>query len=152
MMIHGVRTKPLKVIPDERGRVMEILRTDDALFSKFGQVYVTTTYPQVVKAWHCHKIQTDNIVPVQGMVKLVLYDPRENSPTRGEINEFYIGVHNPMLVQVPNMIYHGWKCVSEEEAIIINIPTEVYDYSTPDEYRLPPHGKDIPYNWARKDG
>jgi len=74
-MIHGVRTKALKVIPDERGRVMEILRADDALFMKFGQVYVTTTLPQVVKAWHYHKIQTDHIVAVQGMIKLVLYDP-----------------------------------------------------------------------------
>jgi len=53
---------------------------------------------------------------------------------------------------VPNMIYHGWKCVSEEEAIIVNIPTGVYAYNAPDEYRLPPHGKDIPYDWARKDG
>ena len=151
-MIQGVKTKVLKVIPDERGRVVEILRADDSLFLKFGQVYMTTTYTQVVKAWHYHKIQTDNIVAVQGMIKLVIYDPREKSPTRGEINEFYIGVHNPMLVQVPNMIYHGWKCVSEEEAIIVNIPTEIYDYSKPDEYRLPPHGKDIPYDWARKDG
>ena len=151
-MIHGVRIKPLKVIPDERGRVMEILRADDDLFLKFGQVYITTTYPQVVKAWHYHKIQTDHIAAVQGMIKLVLYDPREKSPTRGEINQFFIGVHHPMLVQVPNMIYHGWKCVSEEEAIIINIPTEVYAYNAQDEYRLPPHGKDIPYDWARKDG
>lgn len=151
-MIHGVKTKRLKVIPDERGRVMEILRADDPLFSKFGQVYLTTTYPQVVKAWHYHKIQTDNIVAIQGMIKLVLYDPREKSPTRGEINQFYIGVHNPMLVQVPNMVYHGWKCVSEEEALIINIPTEVYHYDEPDEYRLPPHGKDVPYDWSRKDG
>ena len=152
MMIHGVKTKQLRVLPDERGRVMEILRADDDLFLKFGQVYITTTYPQVVKAWHYHKVQTDHIVAVAGMIKLVLYDPREDSPTRGEINEFVIGVHNTMLVQVPNQIYHGWKCISEEEAIIINIPTEVYVYGTPDEYRLPPHGNEIPYVWARKDG
>ena len=151
-MIHGVKTKSLKVIPDERGRVMEILRADDELFQKFGQVYVTTTYPQVVKAWHYHKIQTDHIVAVRGMIKLVLYDPREDSPTKGEINEFFIGTHNPLLVQVPKGIYHGWKCISEEEAIIVNIPTEVYVYSAPDEYRLPPHGTDIPYDWSRKDG
>ena len=100
-MIEGVKTKVLKVIPDERGRVMEILRADDELFLKFGQVYITTTYPQVVKAWHYHKVQTDHIVAVQGMIKLVLYDPRENSPTKGEVNEFFIGVHNPLLVQVP---------------------------------------------------
>ena len=151
-MIHGVRTKALKVIPDERGRLMEILRADDDLFLKFGQVYITTTYPQVVKAWHYHKVQTDHLCAIQGMIKLVLYDPRENSPTKGEMNEFFIGIHNPLLVQVPKGIYHGWKCISEEEAVIINIPTEVYVHGAPDEYRLAPHGKDVPYDWARKDG
>jgi len=151
-MIHGVKTKKLRVIPDERGRLMEILRSDDELFVKFGQVYVTTTYPQVVKAWHYHKVQTDYIAVVQGMIKLVLHDGREDSPTRGETNEFFIGVHNPLLIQVPKEIYHGWKCMSEEEAIVINIPTEVYAYQSPDEYRLPPHGRDIPYDWSRKDG
>jgi dTDP-4-dehydrorhamnose 3,5-epimerase len=151
-MIKGVKNKSLRVIPDERGRVMEILRSDDSLFLKFGQVYISTTYPQVVKAWHYHKVQTDHIVAIKGMIKLVLYDPREGSPTKGEINEFFIGDHNPLLVQVPNGIYHGWKCIGEEEAIILNIPTEVYVYKDPDEYRLPPHGKDIPYDWSRKDG
>ncbi len=151
-MIQGVETKVLRVIPDERGRVMEILRADDDLFSKFGQVYVTTTYPQVVKAWHYHKIQTDHIAAIHGMIKLVLYDPREDSSTRGEINELCIGVHHPLLVKVPKGIYHGWKCISEEEAIVVNVPTEVYVYREPDEYRLPPHGTDIPYDWSRKDG
>ena len=151
-MIHGVKTKPLRVLPDERGRVMEILRADDDLFVKFGQVYVTTTYPQVVKAWHFHQVQIDNIVAVQGMIKLVLFDSRADSPSKGEINEFFIGIHNPVLVQVPSQVYHGWKCISEEEAIIMNIPTEVYAYHAPDEHRLPPHGKEIPYDWARKDG
>jgi len=151
-MIEGVRTKKLRVIPDERGRVMEILRADDDLFEQFGQVYMTTTYPHVVKAWHYHKVQDDNIAVVKGMIKLVLYDSREISSTRGEINEFFIGGHNPLLVHVPKMVYHGWKCVSEEEAIIINVPTEVYSYDAPDEYRLPPHGKEVPYDWARKDG
>src|SRR5512136_3383961 len=99
-MIQGVRTKALKVIPDERGRVMEILRADDEFFLKFGQVYISTTYPQVVKAWHYHKVKTDHICAIQGMIKLVLYDGREDSPTKEETNEFFIGVHNPMLVQV----------------------------------------------------
>ncbi len=151
-MIQGVKTKSLRVIPDERGRVMEILRADDECFLKFGQVYITTTYPQVVKAWHYHKVQTDHICAIQGMIKLVLYDFREGSPTKGEIDEFFIGDHNPLLVQVPNGIYHGWKCISDKEAIIVNIPTEIYVYKEPDEYRLQPHGKDVPYDWARKDG
>jgi dTDP-4-dehydrorhamnose 3,5-epimerase len=151
-MIDDVKTKRLKVIPDERGRLMEILRADDPLFLRFGQVYMTTTYPGVVKAWHKHEKQTDNLACVQGMIKLALYDPREKSPTFKEINQFYIGVHNPLLVQIPAGVYHGWMCVGEEEAIVINIPTEVYNYEHPDEQRLDPYENDIPYDWRRKDG
>ena len=151
-MIDGVKTKKLKVIPDERGRLMEILRSDDSLFEKFGQVYMTTTYPGVVKAWHKHLKQTDNVACIRGMIKLALYDPREDSPTFKEVNQFYIGVHNPLLVQIPANVYHGWMCVSQEEAMIVNIPTEVYNYEQPDEQRLDPHDNDIPYDWRRKDG
>ncbi|MDI6892252.1 MAG: dTDP-4-dehydrorhamnose 3,5-epimerase family protein [Actinomycetota bacterium] len=151
-MIEGVKVKKLRVIPDERGRLMEILRCDDDFFMKFGQIYMTTTYPGVVKGWHYHKIQTDNIAVVKGMLKLVLYDPRDGSSTKGEINEFFIGEHNPLLVQVPKDVYHGWKCVSESEAIVINCPTEPYNYENPDEYRLPYDAKEIPYDWAIKMG
>jgi dTDP-4-dehydrorhamnose 3,5-epimerase len=151
-MIEGVKIKKLKVIPDERGRVMEILRRDDGLFQNFGQVYMTTTYPGVVKAWHKHKKQADNIACVSGMIKMALYDGRPGSPTFKEINEFYLGVHNASLIQVPAGVYHGWMCVSQEEAIIINVPTEMYDYKQPDEQRLDPHRNDIPYDWERKDG
>ncbi len=151
-MIKDVKTKNLKVIPDERGRVMEILRQDDSLFLKFGQVYMTTTYPEVVKAWHKHEKQADNVACIQGMIKLVLYDSREKSSTYKEVNQFLIGIHNPMLVQIPDGVHHGWMCVSQEEAIIVNIPTEAYNYEHPDEQRLDPHDCDIPYDWRRKDG
>jgi dTDP-4-dehydrorhamnose 3,5-epimerase len=151
-MIDGVAIKTLKVIPDERGRLMEILRSDDEIFTRFGQVYMTTTYPQVVKAWHYHRKQDDLIACVKGMIKLVLYDDREGSPTRGEVNELFVGDHAPRLVRVPQMVYHGWKCVSLEEAIIINAPTMVYNYGEPDEFRIDPHENDIPYTWERKDG
>lgn len=150
-MIEGVKVKPLRVIPDERGRLMEILRSDDGIFLKFGQVYMTTVLPGVIKGWHYHNIQTDNFAAVQGMVKLVLYDAREKSPTRGEISEYYMGVHSPILVQIPPGVHHGFKCVSEEEAIIINVPTEVYNYKKPDELKCDPHSKEIPYDWSRKD-
>jgi dTDP-4-dehydrorhamnose 3,5-epimerase len=151
-MIEGVKIKKLRVIPDERGRLMEILRNDDDLFQKFGQVYMSTTYPGVVKAWHLHHHQTDNVCCVNGMIKLALYDAREDSPTYKQVDQFYLGVHNPMLVQIPEKVYHGWMCVSEEEALIINIPTKEYDYEKPDEHRLDPHDNDIPYDWRRKDG
>ncbi len=151
-MIDGVRIKKLRVIPDERGRVMEIFRCDDEFFEKFGQVYLTTTYPGVIKAWHYHKIQSDNIAVVRGMLKLVLYDPREGSPTKGELNEFFIGEHNPVLVHVPSNIYHGWECIGLEEALVVNCPTEPYNYSEPDEYRLPYDTDQIPYDWDIKMG
>ncbi|MFH1090576.1 MAG: dTDP-4-dehydrorhamnose 3,5-epimerase family protein [Pseudomonadota bacterium] len=151
-LIHGVQVKELRVIPDERGRLMEMLRADDQIFEKFGQVYLSTTYPGVVKGWHAHRRQTDFITCVKGMIKLVLYDPREASPTQGLINEFFIGEYGPRLVKVPCLVQHGWKCVSEEEAYIINVVTEVFNYADPDEQRLHPHQNDIPYDWARKDG
>jgi len=150
--IHDVRTKKLRLIPDERGFLLEVLRADDPeFFSKFGQVYVSATYPGVVKAWHYHKVQVDHFVCVAGMVKLVLIDTREDSPTRGAVNEFFIGSQNPTLVQVPNLVYHGWKCISDELSLVVNVPTEPYNYSDPDEYRLEPHGT-LPYDWTRKDG
>ena len=151
-MIEGVRTKQLRVIPDERGRLTEMLRADDDLFLKFGQCYMTTTYPGVVKAWHYHKIQTDNFIVITGMFKVALFDSRDSSPTRGEVNEFFIGDFNPILLQIPPGVYHGWKCISEREGIVVNVSTETYDYKQPDEYRLPYDTDEIPYDWGIKMG
>ncbi|HEX6208705.1 MAG TPA: dTDP-4-dehydrorhamnose 3,5-epimerase family protein [Actinomycetota bacterium] len=145
--IEGVWVKDLRFIPDERGRLIEILRSDDEGFRKFGQVYMTTTYPGVVKAWHLHKVQDDNFCCLKGMVKLVMYDARDASPTKGTINELFIGDHDPKLVRVPPGVYHGWKGVSEEEAIVLNVPTEPYNHEAPDEYRAAWNTPDIPYSW-----
>ena len=149
-MIEGVATKRLKVIPDERGHLMECLRNDDELFIKFGQLYMTTTIPGVVKGWHLHRVQWDNVVCVKGMIKLALYDAREGSPTQGQLDELFIGEHNPMLVRIPPGLYHGWKCVSTAEAYIVNAPTEVYLYDRPDQEELPQDSPLIPYDWDIK--
>ncbi len=151
MAIDGVQTKPLRVIPDERGRLMEILRADDPLFRQFGQIYMTSIYPGAVKAWHYHKLQYDNLAIVKGMLKLVLYDARPGSASCGQVQEFFIGEHNPLLVQVPPMVYHGFKGIGAEETLVINCPTEPYNRSKPDEYRLDAHAPEVPYDWARKD-
>jgi dTDP-4-dehydrorhamnose 3,5-epimerase len=136
-MIDGVKIKTLKVIPDERGRLMEILRCDDEMFLKFGQVYMTTAYPGVVKGWHYHKKQADNMAVVQGMMKIVLYDDRDGSPTRGEVNEFVAGTHRPTH-PYPGLGLPRLQVLSTEEAIVINTPTDVNDYREPDEFRVPP--------------
>ena len=146
-MIDGVSENTLRLIPDERGRLMEIMRRDWPIFKKFGQVYVTTNYPGVVKAWHYHTKQTDMVACVKGMVKLALYDGREDSPTYREVNEFFVGEHNPKLIVIPPGVYHGWKCISETESIVVNCPDELFDYDNPDEHRAAYDDPEIPYNW-----
>jgi dTDP-4-dehydrorhamnose 3,5-epimerase len=150
-MIDGVVVKKLKVIPDERGYLMEMLRSDDPFFRKFGQVYVTVAYPGVVKGWHYHKIQTDHFVAVSGMVKVVLYDQRKDSKTFGEVNEFFMGGENPILLVIPPLVVHGMKGIGTAPGMVVNCPSEVYNYENPDEYKFDPHGGAIPYDWARKD-
>lgn len=151
-LIDGVVTRKLRLIPDERGFLMEMLRSDWPEFEHFGQVYVTAVYPGVVKGWHYHRKQDDHFICVSGMAKVVLYDGREGSPTQGTVNEFFIGEQNPMLVKIPKGVYHGFKGIGESLTLIVNVPTELYNYEDPDEYRLPAHTPEIPYDWARKDG
>ena len=152
-MIQGVKTKNLRVIPDERGWVMEIMRCDDLdMFEKFGQVYLSVAHSGVVKGWHYHKIQTDNFTCVRGMMKVALCDGREDSSTKGQINELFIGDKNPMIISVPPGIWHGFKAIGGKDAYFISVPTEPYNYTTPDEYRLPPDTKEIDYDWGLTPG
>ena len=151
-LIDGVAVRRAKVIPDERGRLGEIFRADDPWFEKFGQVYFTTTYPGIVKAWHYHKKQTDHFYCLKGMLKVALYDERKDSPTYGTVNELYLGEHCPGLVRIPPGVQHGWMCISQSEAYIVNVVSEPYNYTDPDEFRTHPHDNHIPYDWTRKDG
>ena len=148
-MIKGVNVKKLKIIPDDRGRLMEIMRHDDKFFKKFGQIYMTTALPGVVKAWHFHRLQEDNFTCVHGKMRLALYDSRKSSPTYGEVNDFIISLDDPMLVTIPKNVYHGFKCVSDTEAIVINTVTFPYNYKNPDEHRLDAYENDIPYDWRK---
>ncbi len=150
--ISGVSVRKLNLLPDDRGWLMEMMRADWPEFEEFGQVYLTACYPGVIKAWHYHKLQTDNFVCVSGTAKLVLYDPREGSPTRGVVNEFFMGPMNPILVKIPRLVYHGFTATGTETAMIVNTPTEVYNYSEPDEHRLPHDDPSIPYGWGVKMG
>ena len=150
--ISGVKVRKLRLIPDDRGWLMELLRSDWEEFERFGQAYVTTCYPGIIKAWHYHKLQTDHFACLQGVAKLVLYDPRDDSPTKGMVNEFYLGTLNPILVKIPPLLYHGFMAVGGEMAMITNFPTELYNYEKPDEYRTPYDDPTIPYKWEVKMG
>lgn len=151
-MIEGVKVKDLVVHPDERGLLMEMLRSDDPDFQKFGQVYVTMVHPGVAKAWHLHKVQTDHFVCVGGTAKVVLHDTRDSSPTKGETDEFIVGWQDQRRIQIPPLVYHGFAAVGDEPAYIVNIPTELYDYEHPDEYRLPFDDPSIGYDWGVSKG
>ena len=151
-LIEGVVIKNLKPILDERGYLQECFRSDWPMFKKFGQVYITIAFPNVVKAWHMHKIQTDNMVCIQGNGKLVLYDNREKSSTYKKINEIFFGEKNSILITIPPNIWHGFKAIGGKQIIVLNCPTELYNYDNPDEYRLPYNTEKIDYDWEIKMG
>lgn len=148
-MIDGVQIKKLKYIKDERGRLMEVLRKDDPSFRKFGQAYVTTAKPGVVKAWHYHKLQDDNIALVTGKARFGLYDARRGSKTYGEVMDIVSDEESPMLLHIPAGVYHGFKAIGAHEAMVMNVPTEAYDRDKPDEFRVDPFENDIPFDWAK---
>ena len=147
-LIDGVRTKDLKVISDERGWLMEILRNDDEIFEKLGQIYISTVYPSVTKAWHSHKGISGNFVCVSGNIHIVIYDARKDSPTYGKINEFFIGEKNPKLLHVPNGVFYGFKCVGEKTAYLLNVADIAWDPNNSDKVRLPANSEKIPYKWV----
>ena len=150
-MIEGVEIKRLVMNTDERGYLMELLREDDPLFQHFAQAYVALNYPGVVRAWHYHKLQDDYFVAVRGMVKVALYDARDNSGTRGVVEEHFLGEQNPILLKIPIGVVHGYKTIGVEPSLLINFPTKLYTRAEPDEYRLPWDAAEIPYDWALKN-
>ena len=151
-LIEGVTIRNLKPILDERGYLQECFRSDWPIFKKFGQTYITVAFPNVVKAWHFHRIQTDNMVCIVGNAKLVLYDNRNESSTYKMTNEFFFGEKNPILITIPPNIWHGFKAMGSKKIMVLNTPTELYNYDEPDEYRLPYNTDEIDYDWEIKMG
>ena len=147
-MIDGVLIRPLRQIPDERGKIMHMIRVDDEHFEAFGEVYFSVAYPGAIKGWHLHTRQVQNYAVVSGMIKLVLYDAREDSPTKGELQEIFVGEDNYCLVRIPTGVYNGFKGYGVKPAIVANCATVPHD---PDEIqRLDPFDESIPYDWELK--
>jgi dTDP-4-dehydrorhamnose 3,5-epimerase len=147
-MIEGVKVEPLKRISDERGTVMHMLRATDPHFIKFGEIYFSTIYPGVIKGWHLHELMTLNYACVSGHIKLVLYDDRDGSNTRGELMEIFLGPDHYALVQIPPNVWNGFKGMGEHMAIVANCSTHPHDPTK--TQRLDPFDKKIPYDWAVK--
>jgi dTDP-4-dehydrorhamnose 3,5-epimerase len=147
-MIEGVQVIPLKRIPDERGTVMHMLRSTDPHFTQFGEIYFSTVYPGVVKGWHRHREMTLNYACVFGRIKLVLYDDRPASSTKGELAEIFLGPDNYSLVIIPPCVWNGFKGMSEPQAIVANCATHPHDPARSE--RLDPYDNTIPYDWGVK--
>jgi dTDP-4-dehydrorhamnose 3,5-epimerase len=144
-MIDGVKIKPLRQILDERGKIMHMLKCSDEGFSSFGEIYFSCVYPGVIKGWHIHKKMTLNYAVPFGHIKLVLYDDRENSLTKGELQEIFLGPDNYSLVTIPPLVWNGFKGIGTEISILANCSDIPHD---PNEIaRMDPFDKSIPYNW-----
>jgi dTDP-4-dehydrorhamnose 3,5-epimerase len=129
---------------------MHMLRADEPHFEKFGEIYFSCVYPGAIKAWHIHKAMTLNYAVIVGRIKLVLYDDREHSPTRGELMELFIGDGNYALVTIPPRIWNGFKGIGTETAIVANCATLPHD---PEEIeRMDPFTDRIPYCWDIRHG
>ena len=147
-MIDEVLVHPLRQIPDERGKIMHLLRCDDSHFEQFGEIYFPVVYPDVVKGWHIHKRMILNYACIVGMIKLVLFDDREGSPTHGELQELFIGESNYVLVRIPTGVWNGFKGIGNGPSTVANCATLPHD---PEEIvRIDPFDNHIPYDWALK--
>lgn len=149
-MIQGVQITNRKIIPDDRGKIMHIMKSSDSQFNTFGEVYCSTVYPGVIKGWHLHKRMTLNYIVLKGNIKFVLFDDRPDSDTYKQIQEMVIGENQYVMVTVPPMIWNGFKGIGTEEAFVINFTDISHD---PDEIlRMDPHKNDIiEYDWSVKD-
>jgi dTDP-4-dehydrorhamnose 3,5-epimerase len=149
-MLEGVKVIPLCQIVDERGKIMHMLKATDPHFIAFGEIYFSCAWPGTVKAWHIHTSMTVNNAVLQGHAKLVLYDLRDASPTKGQVQEIFFGETNYCLVQIPPGIANGYKAYGDKLVVMANCATEPHD---PNEMlRLDPFTGDIPYDWSLKHG
>lgn len=148
--IHDVTIIPLQRIPDERGTIMHMLRSDDPHFLGFGEIYFSTIYRNVVKGWHRHREMTLNYACIFGRIKLVLHDDRPMSPTYGGTMEIFLGPDHYALVQIPPGIWNGFKGMSDPFAIVANCCTHPHDPTANRTERMDPFDNHIPYDWQLK--
>lgn len=147
-MIDGVVITPLRQIVDDRGKIMHMLRADSPVYQQFGEIYFSFINPGAVKAWKIHHRMILNYAVPHGRVRLVLYDDRPESPTRGEVQELLLGEGNYCLVTVPPMIWNGFEGLSEAPAILANCATLPHDANEVERRAASDSG--IPYSWSRQ--
>ena len=152
--IKGVCGKRLRVFPDDRGFLAELMRADDPFFGQafegFGQTTVTMSYPGVIKAFHWHRRQDDAWYVVRGTVQTVLHDLRDGSPTKGVTEVYYMGEHHPILLIIPRGVAHGYRVLGNEPAYLLYHVSRPFDPQDPDEQRIPHDDPSIGFDWTTK--
>ena len=138
-MLDGIKIQELKKFPDERGYFSEIFRNDwsDLIEDdKIVQANLSFSYPGMIRAWHRHsRGQVDYFIVLKGAIKICAYDDRDDSQTKGQLDEIISSGEKIQCVRIPGFYYHGFKCISSEPAIVIYLTTRLYDYDEPDEER-----------------
>jgi dTDP-4-dehydrorhamnose 3,5-epimerase len=148
-LIQGVRVKEIRSVPKNNGVLTEVFRCDWGLDQGMvQQVFQTTIVPGGLSAWHVHQFTTDRLFVSQGLLKIVLFDDREHSPSRGCVNELRFGTERPALVVVPPGIWHGVQNIGGGPTLLLNLVDRAYSYEDPDHWRLPPDTPKIPYRFA----
>jgi dTDP-4-dehydrorhamnose 3,5-epimerase len=144
--IAGVELRRPSTHADERGTLTEIYDerwqfTDDPLV----YVYHVTIRPGQLRGWVVHREQNDRLFAYAGVLKIVLYDARTDSPTYGQLNVFHLGGHDRALLSIPAGVYHAVCNVGADEGAFVNLPSRPYRHDDPDKYRLPLENDVIPY-------
>ena len=150
--IAGVHLREVLHVPRDHGIITEIFRPEwDPTGLPVVHVYQSRLFPGAIGAWSCHKKSIDRLFVNQGHLKVVLYDGREESPTHGRINEIHVGDARPALMVLPAGVWHGLQNLGASEALVLNLPTQAYDYADPDHWRPPYDSPEIPYAWRQAE-
>jgi dTDP-4-dehydrorhamnose 3,5-epimerase len=147
--IEGVTVREVRHVPRDHGVLTEIFRPEwDPTGLPVVQIYQSRLFPGALGAWSCHMRTTDRLFVSQGYLKIVLFDGRDDSRSKGTIVELHAGDVRPCLVVVPPGIWHGLQNLGTSDALVLNCPTEAYSYEDPDHYRLDNDSAEIPYTWS----
>ncbi len=148
-MIDGVTLTEARPVITGYGYLVEMFRGEWSAANRVDQIFMSSLVPGAVSAWHAHALTTDRFFVVAGFARIVLYDHREDSPTRGVINELRLGSVRPGLLVVPPRVWHGVQCIGPESAIVVNAVDRAYEYDAPDHWRIPPDSGAIPFSFQR---
>lgn len=147
-MLDGVKLSYPKTVFDERGTVRHIISSLDPDFTRFGDVYCTSVYKGVIKGWHGYYTKTLHYVVLHGIIKLVLYDNREKSPSYQDFQEVFMSHENYVRLTIPPGVFTAFRGLYEPYSIAVICTTE--PYSEEGTIRLPI--KTFEYDWTVKDG